>query len=69
MPAGNEARVPVTLPFAEEGFLGKSITRPLNPSLGGAPYTLFSSGTTLHDSDAVITHSEFFQPTPQQSPL
>ena len=69
MPSRNEARVLVTPPFAKEGLLGIFAARPLNPSLGGAPYTLFSFGTTLHGSDAVITHSEFFQPTPHQSPL
>ena len=69
MPAGNEARVLVTQPFTEEGLLGHFTDRPLNPSLGGASYTLFSSGTTLHGSNAVITHSDIFQPTPQQSPL
>ena len=68
MPARNEVRVSVTSPFAEEGLLGYFAARPLNPSLGGAPYTLFSSSTNLHGFDAVITHSEFFKPMPQQSP-
>ena len=66
LPAGNGARVSDSPPFAKEGLLEQYIARPLNPLLGGAPYSLFSTGQTLHGSDAVITHSVSFQATPHQ---
>ena len=60
LPAGSEARVPVSSPFVEAEELGHLAGRPLNPALGGSPFTLFPFGTTPLASDAVITHSEPF---------
>ena len=47
LPAGTEARVMDSPSFAEEGFLGQFAAQPLNPTLGGAPYSLFSTSQPL----------------------
>ena len=41
LPAGLEARVSDTPSPAEEGLLGIFASRPLNPAIGGTPFTLF----------------------------
>ena len=58
----------VTPPFAEEGDLGHFAARPLNPSLGGAQYTLFPSSIAPYTADALIIHNEIFPPNPQLCP-
>ena len=60
LPAGSEARVPVSSPFIEVEERGHLAARPLNPSLGGASFTLFPFGTDSLASDTVITRSEPF---------
>ena len=40
-PLDEESRVPVSLP--DEELLGVFVARPLNPTLGGGPYSLFHS--------------------------
>ena len=67
--AVNDARVSDSSPFIEEGFLRNYAIKTINPSLGGASYTLFSVGPTLRGSDAVIAQSVSFQAAPHQSSL
>ena len=66
LPAGSGIRVSATPPFVAEEELGLFTTRSLNPSLGGAPYTLLPSSIAPQTADAVITHNKIFQPCQTQ---
>ena len=54
------------VPFDEGDDFKQFLFRPLNSSLGGAPYTLFSSGLAppLFQLEDVITHREPFLSAP-----
>ena len=63
---GSKARVSEDfVPYNEGDGPGQFVVKPLKPSLGGIPYTLFPSGLapSLLSTDAIITHNDPFLST------
>ena len=54
LPVELEARVSDTPSPVEEGLLGIFVVRPLNPAIGGTPFTLFSANQLSQNAEALL---------------
>ena len=70
LPAGLEARVSDTPSPAKEGLLGIFAARPLNPAIGGTPFTLFPANQLSQNAEALygdLPQSELQYPPSEEA--